>query len=66
MIIHTENIGQVKAVCDHFSIPINTAELELSFPWAFPLKTVRGGEPLNDDNEYTFGQFEEKYLNEKP
>ena len=65
MIIHTENIGQVKAVCDHFSIPINTAELELSFPYAFHLLTVNS-EPLNDDNEYTFGQFEEKYLNEKP
>lgn len=61
MIIHCNDIGEVKAVCDHFSIPINTAELELPFPYAFHLLTVNS-EPLNDDNEYTFEEFKKKYL----
>lgn len=61
MKITCDNVGEVKAVCDHFSIPINTAELELSFPYAFHLLTVNS-EPLNDDNEYTFEEFKKKYL----
>lgn len=61
MIIHTENLDQVLAICSHFNILVKVSEIEeIKFPWVFPLETVNG-EPLNDDNEYTFQEFKEKY-----
>ena len=61
MKIHTDNLDQVLAICSHFNILVKVSEIEeIRFPYDFPLETV-GGEPLNDDNEYTFDQFKEKY-----
>lgn len=56
MIIHTESIGEVKQVCDFFSIPINTAEVEISFPYAMELKTINGV-PAEVEGEFTFEEF---------
>lgn len=61
MKIHTDNLEQVLSICSHFNILVKVSEIEeISFPYQFELKTVNG-EPLNDDNEYTFDQFKEKY-----
>ena len=61
MKIHTDNLEQVLSICSHFNILVKASEIEgLSFPWDFRLETVND-EPLNDDNEYTFEEFKEKY-----
>lgn len=62
MIINCQNLHQVLAICSHFNILVKVAEIEeLKFPYAFPLETVND-EPLNDDNEYSFEQFKDKFL----
>lgn len=62
MKITCQNLTEVIAVCSHFNILVKVSEIEeIKFPYSFPLETV-GGEPLNDDNEYTFDQFKEKYI----
>ena len=61
MKIHTDNLEQVLSICSHFNILVKVAEIEeIKFPYAFHLETA-GCEPLNDDTEYSFQEFKEKY-----
>lgn len=65
MKILTNSMKELIDVLDHFKIERNTAAWEgVPFPYQLELKQIVGI-PVEDEREYTFQEFEEKYLNQK-
>lgn len=65
MKILTNDMKELITVLDHFKIERNTDAWEgVPFPHQLELKQIVGL-PVEDEREYSFEEFEERYLNQK-